>query len=147
MGRDLILQGKENTVLIQCKRWADYKSVHENHVFQLAGSVFEYQYQHPQQSVSGVLVTSTTLSEVAQRCAGYLGIQVFSGVPFQEYPRIKCNIGRDGSKIYHLPVDQQYDTAIIDSDGEFYASTVAEAEAAGFRRAYRWRGTNSTNKG
>lgn len=147
MGRDLILRRENDVILVQCKRWASEKVVHENHIFQLAGSVFEYQYQHPQQSVSGVLVTSTTLSEVAQRCAGYLGIQVFSGVPFQEYPRIKCNIGRDGSKIYHLPVDQQYDTAIIDSDGEFYASTVAEAEAAGFRRAYRWRGTNSTNKG
>lgn len=144
MGRDLILCRGDEVILVQCKRWASEKVVHENHVFQLAGSVFEYQYQHPQQSVSGALVTSTSLSEIAERCAGYLGIRVFSGVPFQEYPRIKCNIGRDGSKIYHLPVDQQYDTAIIDSDGEFYASTVAEAEAAGFRRAYRWHGNNGT---
>lgn len=142
MGRDLILRRGNDVILVQCKRWASEKFVHENHVFQLAGSVFEYQYQHPQQSVSGALVTSTSLSEIAERCAGYLGIRVFSGVPFQEYPRIKCNIGRDGSKIYHLPVDQQYDTAIIDNDGEFYASTVAEAEAAGFRRAYRWHGNN-----
>lgn len=145
MGRDLILRHKDDVILVQCKRWASEKIVHENYVFQLAGSVFEYQYQHPNQTVSGVLVTSTSLSEVAQRCAAYLGIQIFSGIPFHEYPRIKCNISRDGSKIYHLPVDQQYDTAIIDSEGEFYAFTVAEAEAAGFRRAYRWHGT--TQKG
>lgn len=138
MGRDLILEGKESTVLIQCKRWAEYKTVHENHVFQLAGSVFEYQHQHPFETVIGVLVTSTTLSDIASRCAGYLGIKVFENIPFQEYPRIKCNIGKGGQKIYHLPVDQQYDTAIIDSPGEFYATTVAEAEASGFRRAYRW---------
>lgn len=85
MGRDLILRRGNDVILVQCKRWASEKVIRENHVFQLAGSVFEYQYQHPQQSVSGVMVTSTTLSEVAQRCAGYLGIQVFSGVPFQEY--------------------------------------------------------------
>lgn len=143
MGRDLILQGSENTILLQCKRWADYKAVHENHVFQLAGSVFEYQHQHPTETVIGVLVTSTALSDIALRCAGYLGIKVFENIPFQEYPRIKCNIGKGGQKIYHLPVDQQYDTAIIDNPGEFYATTVAEAEAAGFRRAYRWHGSNA----
>ena len=107
-------------LLVQCKRWAAEKTVHENHVFQLAGSVFEYQYQHPRQAVSGALVTSTSLSEVTQRCAEYLGIRIFSGVPFQEYPRIKCNIGKSGQKIYHLPVDQQYDTALVDSPGESY---------------------------
>ena len=36
-------------------------------------------------------------------------------------------------------MDQQYDTAIIEPHkGEFYAMTVAEAEKAGFRRAFRW---------
>lgn len=141
MGRDLVLRREGEVILVQCKRWASDKTVHENHVFQLAGSVFEYQYQHPEISVSGVLVTSTTLSDVANHCAASLGVQVYSGVPFQDYPRIKCNIGRDGSRIYHLPVDQQYDNVVIAADGEFYASTVAEAEAAGFRRAYRWRGS------
>lgn len=38
-------------------------------------------------------------------------------------------------------VDQQYDNVVIAADGEFYAATVAEAEAAGFRRAYRWHGS------
>lgn len=144
MGRDLVLQREGEVILVQCKRWASEKTVHENHVFQLAGSVFEYQYQHPEISVSGVLVTSTKLSDVANRCAVSLGIQVYPNVPFQEYPRIKCNIGRDGSRIYHLPIDQQYDNVVISAAGEFYVTTVAEAEAAGFRRAYRWRGSQQT---
>ena len=146
MGRDLILQDKECTILVQCKRWANHKTVHENHIFQLAGSVFEYQHRFPDRVISGVLVTSTTLSDVAARCAESLGIKVYENVPLQDYPRIKCNIGKGGQKIYHLPVDQQYDTAIIDGSGEFYATTVAEAEAAGFRRAYRWRGESVNNK-
>lgn len=146
MGRDLILKRNGETILVQCKRWAEYKTVHENHVFQLAGSVFEYQYQHPGETITGALVTSTELSDIASRCAGYLGIKVFAKVPFKEYPRIKCNIGKGGQKIYHLPVDQQYDNAVIDSPGEFYASTVAEAEAAGFRRAYRWHSNTSNSK-
>jgi hypothetical protein len=33
-----------------------------------------------------------------------------------------------------------YDRTKLDKAGEFYAMTVAEAEAKGFRRAWRWRG-------
>ena len=56
-----------------------------------------------------------------------------------EFPRIKCNInGGTGEKIYHLPFDQQYERAIISKErGEFYATTVAEAEKQGFRRAFK----------
>ena len=54
-------------------------------------------------------------------------------------PRIKCNISRGGERIYHLPFDQQYDTTVITPNtGELWAQTVAEAETAGFRRAWRW---------
>jgi hypothetical protein len=42
----------------------------------------------------------------------------------------------------HLPFDQQYDSTKIKNKGEFYAVTVAEAEAAGFRRAFKWFGSN-----
>ncbi|MBQ1434854.1 MAG: hypothetical protein IIZ19_03045, partial [Clostridia bacterium] len=63
-----------------------------------------------------------------------------------EYPCIKCNIGRDEygyeTKIYHLPFDQQYDATKITKRGEFYAMTVAEAESKGFRRAFKWFGSN-----
>ena len=63
-------------------------------------------------------------------------------IALERYPMIKCNVNPGtGESIYHLPFDQQYDRVIIgDQQGEFYADTIAEAEAAGFRRAYRWRG-------
>ncbi len=62
-------------------------------------------------------------------------------MPLEEYPRIKCNVGRDsGERIYHLPFDQQYDNTVIEPErDEMWAMTVADAEEAGFRRAWRWR--------
>lgn len=49
--------------------------------------------------------------------------------------------GRTREKIYHLPFDQQYDKVVIEPErGEFYADSVATAEARGFRRAFRYRG-------
>lgn len=145
MGRDLIIKKGSQTVLIQCKRWGKEKVIHENHVFQLAGSVFEYQSTHPGEQVIGAFVTTVDFSPVAARCASLLGIFLYPNIPFQDYPRIKCNLGRNSSgqpiKIYHLPMDQQYDKVRISDDGEFYAVSVSEAEANGFRRAYRWRGS------
>ncbi len=144
MGRDLILEKGSQTILVQCKRWAKGKVIHENHVFQLAGSVFEYQYRHPEKKVSGAFVTTVELSPIAIHCADRLDIQLFPSVPFQEYPRIKCNVGKnsknEGVRIFHLPMDQQYDNVKITEADECYVSTVAEAEAKGFRRAYRWHG-------
>ncbi len=142
MGRDLILERDGRTVLVQCKRWAKEKTVRENHVFQLAGSVFEYQYSHPDIAVTGAFVSTTGFSLVAALCAERTGIELFPSVPFREYPRVKCNIGRSGQKIFHLPMDQQYDNVRICEEGECYVSTVKEAMSLGFRRAYRWRGTS-----
>ncbi len=58
---------------------------------------------------------------------------------------IKCNINQSTKeKIYHLPFDQQYDRTKITAEcGEFYATTVAEAEKKGFRRAFRFAGVFS----
>jgi hypothetical protein len=65
----------------------------------------------------------------------------------KEFPRIKCNVNRDEygfeSKIYHLPFDQQYDKTKINKKNEFYAMHVHEAVEAGFRRAYRYFGSQS----
>lgn len=138
MTRDLIAEKGNTVVLIQCKRWAKEKTIHENHVFQLAGSVFEYRYNHPGKEVVGAFVATVDFSPVASECGELLGLRLYPNTPFADYPRIKCNISFDGEKIYHLPMDQQYDRIQIDKPGEFYAQTVSEAEAAGFRRAYRW---------
>lgn len=89
-----------------------------------------------------VFYTSTKLSETAKSFADSLNIEVHEEVPLKIYPMIKCNISqRTGERIYHLPFDQQYDNIKIDPPNEFIALTVAEAHAAGFRRAFRWHGS------
>ena len=95
--------------------------------------------------ISSWLFTSAKVSETAARFASMLGVRIGQNVPLGRYPAIKCNVSlRDGTKIYHLPFDQQYDRTLIEFKDECYVETVDEAEALGFRRAYRWRGTKET---
>lgn len=142
LGRDLVCVKGKKAVVIQCKNWSKYKTVRENRVFQHFGTVFEYKQQHPNMNVTAAFYTTTAISDVAKEFAKTLGMEIFDNYKFDKsYPCIKCNIGRDGSKIYHLPFDQQYDKVNIEPEkDEFFAKTVKEAEDAGFRRAYRWRG-------
>jgi hypothetical protein len=91
-----------------------------------------------------IFFTSTSLSDKAKEMAKALSIEVVENEPLGNFPRIKCNISsgeRGGEiKIYHLPMDQQYDRTIIGNrPGEFFAFTVQEAEDAGFRRAFKHR--------
>ena len=52
--------------------------------------------------------------------------------------RIKGNIGRDGSRIYHLPGGQYYDrTPIETARGERWFCTEREARTAGWRKSRR----------
>lgn len=159
LGRDLICKKGNETIIIQCKCWASHKVIHEKHINQLYGTAVKYFIENKQMvEKSGILtffpdlinsgeikasfVTSTKLSDTAKRFAEALGIDVDEERQLQNYPRIKCNISLSGEKIYHLPFDQQYDTTLIDSRGEFYAKTVQEAMNKGFRRAFRWKGSN-----
>jgi Restriction endonuclease len=140
LGRDLLAEHDGVTEVIQCKRWSQRKTIHEKHVFQLFGTVVAARIEHPDHQVTGTFTTTTALSERAHDFARQLNIRVEENVPLEDYPRIKCNIGRTGERIYHLPFDQQYDTTVISPRrGEVWASTAAEAEALGFRRAWRWR--------
>lgn len=150
LGRDLICK-KENTVqIVQCKCWKKSRTVNECHVNQLFGTFVEYAKANkcktdfydfsggtPSAPRAGaVFVTSTFLSPVAARFAEALRIIVRHDVTLGDFPRIKCNIGKGGEKIYHLPFDQQYNRTVIDrSKGEFYAWRTDEAETQGFRRA------------
>ena len=139
MGIDIVASKGKNIYLIQCKRYSEHKTVHENTVFQLYGSYVYHKIQRPSKNFIPVIYTSTQLSDVAQKCADFLNIEVHSQHPLKNYPLIKCNISSNGEKIYHLPFDQQYDRILISpKKGEFYANTVREAEAKGFRRAFRW---------
>lgn len=142
MGRDLIAVKGSTTLVIQCKRWSSFKEIHENAIFQLFGSVAHLRSEHPSQEFIPVFYTTTAVSDVASACAHTLGIELHDNFPFSDYPVIKCNISQaTGEKIYHLPFDLQYDRIQISyQDGECYVSTVAEAEALGFRRAYKWHG-------
>lgn len=144
MGRDLILTRSREIIVIQCKRWAQEKSIHEKHIFQLFGSCTLLAIQNRLSTVKGVFVTTAALSPTAKQCAEYLDIAVYEHVPPADYPVIKCNISACGEKIYHLPFDQQYDRVVIDPQkGEFYAMTVQEAVNAGFRHAFKWHGSGS----
>ena len=146
LGRDLVVTNGKKTIIAQCKYWSQHKEIHENHIMQLYGSVVEYNLAHkPKPKAKGVLITNIKLSERAKQFADTLKISYAENVPMKNFPRIKCNIGKDESgrptKIYHLPMDLNYDKTKICKEGEMLALTVKEAENAGFRRAYKWHGS------
>lgn len=144
-GIDLICEEDDSVLVVQCKRLSKEKAipVRENVVAQIFGSAeFHKMESGTKKSVRPVLITTYELSEGAKRFAEHLSVEVRENFALDTYPMIKCNISQiGGEKIYHLPMDQQYDNVIIgDRKGEFYAQTVAEAEKKGFRRAFRWHG-------
>lgn len=143
MGRDLIVETPDSVFVVQCKRWAKGKVIHEKHIFQLFGTTMLLRIKNPDVEYAGMFVTTATLSELAKKCAEQLNIRIVENYEMQEYPLIKCNCS-DYGKIYHLPMDQQYDRVqIAGKPGAMFAWTVKEAEKNGFRRAYRW----NPNKG
>ena len=51
----------------------------------------------------------------------------------ETYPLIKCNIGQNNEKIYHLPIDAMYDRIKIEiKKNELYVYTEQEAKKLGF---------------
>jgi hypothetical protein len=140
LGRDLLAERDGMIEVIQCKRWSHRKTIHEKHVFQLFGTVVAARIEYPDREVTGTFTTTTTLSQRAHQFAKQLNVSVEENVQLSDYPCIKCNVGRGGEHINHLPFDQQYDTTVISPErGEAWVATTAEAEALGFRRAWRWR--------
>ncbi len=149
LGIDLICENEQSTRVVQCKRLSPDKQlpVRENAIAQIFGSAEFYRMcSESTKSVRAILVTTFQLSEEARRFAEHLNVAIEEFFELKPYPMIKCNVSRvDGEKIYHLPMDQQYDNVIVgDREGEFYAWTVKEAEHAGFRRAFRWKGSASS---
>lgn len=141
LGRDLICKKGSEFVVIQCKNWSQFRTIYEKHIFQFFGTVFKYKDDNPNQTVKAIFYTATSLSDLARRFATELRIDLKENFPLDMgYPCIKCNVSRvDGTKIYHLPFDQQYDRTKIEPDrDEFFCQTVREAEEKGFRRAFRY---------
>lgn len=145
-GIDLVCVSGKLVVLVQCKRLSAAKEipVRENAVAQIYGAALFYAHKHgiEKSSVVPTIVTSYKLSNEAKEFAGALDVHFVEYELFRKYAAIKCNVGRGKERIYHLPFDQQYDKIHINKSlGDCYVATVKEAEALGFRRAYKWSGS------
>lgn len=144
LGRDLICSKGNEVIVIQAKCWASSKEIRERHIFQLFSTTLLHKMENSNRNVkyTSILYTTTKLSDLARDIADKLKVKYVEFFPLDKsYPMIKCNIGKKGDKIYHLPFDQMYDKVVIDSqEDECYATTIAEAEAKGFRRAFKWKG-------
>ncbi len=140
LGRGLIARKDKEIVVIQCKNWTQFKTIYENHTFQFFGTSYKYKQDYPDYKVRAAFFTSTKLSDVARAFSKDLGIELIENLKLERYPCIKCSISdRNKEKIYHLPMDQQYDTVVIEpQNGEFYVMTITGAEKAGFCRAFSW---------
>jgi len=143
LGRDILADNGKELVIIQCKNWSKFKTIYEKHIFQFFGTLFQYKDENKGKNVRGIFYTTTSLSDLARRFAKELKIELIENDKINTgYPCIKCNISRtEKTKIYHLPFDQQYDNIKIEKEkGEFYCSSVKEAEDKGFRRAFKYSG-------
>jgi hypothetical protein len=148
LGRDLICRKGKDIRIVQCKFWSRHKTLHEKHVCQIFGTAAAYRMKvraerdlFVDDEITPWLYAACEASPTAKEFAAILGVKLIDNLPLDRYPIIKCNVSlRDGEKIYHLPFDQQYDRTLIEYKDERYVETVAEAEALGFRRAFRWRG-------
>lgn len=159
LGRDLICRNAKETLVVQCKYWASHKEIREAHINQLYGTTVKHfidEFKNRSEKLKNTLFpdllakdevkikpvffTSTKLSKTAEDFASALGIQIIQEHPFdQNYPMIKCNLNsQTGEKIYHLPIDQQYDNVLMQNEERTYVRTVKEAMELGCRRAYRW---------
>tara|TARA_R110000764_G_scaffold217307_1_gene304438 strand:+ start:492 stop:1664 length:1173 start_codon:yes stop_codon:yes gene_type:complete len=159
LGRDLICRNAKETLVVQCKYWASHKEIREAHINQLYGTTVKHfidEFKNRSEKLKNTLFpdllardevkikpvffTSTKLSKTAEDFAIALGIQIIQEHPFdQNYPMIKCNLNsQTGERIYHLPIDQQYDNVLMQNEERTYVRTVKEAMELGCRRAYRW---------
>lgn len=137
-GRDLILEKKGETVLVQAKCWAGFKTIHESHIFQLYGSLVHFTKTQKAETgtvVKAMFCTSAKYSDVAIKAAKVLGIELKEENLSRDFPMVKCIVLDDGTKSYVLPFDNGYDELSIDfSRGEEFVYTVQEALEKGFDR-------------
>lgn len=163
LGIDLICTKGKETLLIQCKNWSKSKNIHENAINQLFGTSMKFYLDRWEvnkykskgslfedigipfnEDFQPVFITTTELSATALEFAEALRIQILT-IPYEKnYPRIKCNVGKDQfgkiTRIYHLPFDQKYDITQNILNGGENVLTIGEAEEKGYRKAFRWRG-------
>ncbi|MDY0121494.1 MAG: hypothetical protein RBR54_06080 [Sulfurimonas sp.] len=143
---DLICYRDDTTLVVQCKRLSKTKEipVRENTIAQTYGAARFYSMKHNIDNIKPVIVTSYMVSDEAREFATYLNVHCMEGITIESYPMIKCNTSKStGEKIYHLPMDQQYDNINIkNNNNSFYAYTVEEAVKKGYRRAFKWKSSS-----
>ncbi len=136
-GVDIEVRNKDHLVLVQCKYYSEKGSIHINTFDQLVGTLHRIKRKNPNLKVSAVLCTAYNnldgdVKEELESCFTDITHRV---EPFDKhYPKVKCNIGKNGEKIYHIPGVGSYDLIKIEpKKGERYVKTIKEAEALGFR--------------
>lgn len=142
-GIDLIAKAKNHEIIVQCKRRGQNSQIHENTINQLIGTLSTYKINNQGRRVESVLYTqNNNLDDEARKTLLLHADDIVHNVkvyPFdigEAYPLIKCNIGQNNEKIYHLPMDAMYDRIKIEiKKGELYVYTEQEAKNLGFRRA------------
>ena len=92
LGRDIIAKKDGSVCIIQCKYWAQYKEIHEKHIFQLFGTSMEYwikNYNNKNKksfedfakalndnTLRPIFFTSTSLSDRSKEMANALSIEI-----------------------------------------------------------------------
>jgi hypothetical protein len=148
-GRDLIVTANAGkTHLIQCKYRSKHKTTPESVVFQVLGSTISYYIERTgrvpsslpilYKSVQPYIISSAPVAPRVRDIALTMGITIQDNWKMTNCRWLNAISPLTGERIYHLPMDQQYDRVKLSKPGECYVSTVAEAEAKGFRRAKRW---------
>ncbi len=138
LGRDLIVNNKQETLIIQTKRWAKRKYIPIKHIYQLYGSMMHYKLSQKEskKSVSAIFITSAKYSDISKEAADLLGMELRQESLDKSYPMIKCHICDRGSKQYYIPTDPSYDMINVNpTRGDFFAKNVKEAIGKGFRRS------------
>ena len=133
LSRDLICTKKKQVLIIQAKNWSKNKTIHENHIMQLAGTILFYIYKN-NRTPQGLFITTTKLSDRAKEVAKKLNIQHRNIKLDKNFPMIKCNINKRGKKLFFLPFDKFYDQVHVEKDkGEFYTNNIKECLNKGFK--------------
>lgn len=57
LGRDLICKKNDETIIIQCKNWSQFKTIYEKHIFQFFGTVFQYKYINQNKNIKAIFYT------------------------------------------------------------------------------------------
>lgn len=151
-GIDLIASNKNKKIYIQCKYWSINKQIRENAITQLFGSALKKAIDDGEtynsfieklnsEKIRIVLLTKTELSLEAKLFCKKLNILYKEKIEINpNYPIVKGVSGEE--RIFYIPTDLQYDNIKYKSTSKEYCrfKTCKEAEQAGYRHCYKWRG-------